>query len=199
MPRWIEVCLAFGGLVLLAPLLALISLAVRLSGPGPILFRQDRVGRAGRLFQILKFRTMVTDAEARGLKITCGGHDPRVTAVGFWLRKFKLDELPQLVNVLAGDMKFVGPRPEVPEYVRLWDANDREVLLAVPPGITDPASLAFVNEDEELGREEDPERAYVERVMPAKLAMNLEYLESRNAVKDFGLIATTVKRAVLRV
>lgn len=199
MPRWIEVCLALGGLVVLAPLLALIALAVRLSGPGPILFRQNRVGRGGGLFQILKFRTMVTDAEARGLKLTCGGRDPRVTPVGFWLRKFKLDELPQLVNVLAGDMKFVGPRPEVPEYVRLWDANHRELLLAVPPGITDPAALAFVDEDEVLGLEEDPERAYVERVMPAKLAMNLEYLESRNAVKDFGLIASTVRRAVLKV
>lgn len=199
MPRWIEIVLAASGLLIISPLLLLIALLVWATSPGSVLFRQERVGRGGRLFMILKFRTMVTDAEERGLKITCGGRDPRVTPVGYWLRRFKLDELPQLWNVLVGDMKFVGPRPEVPEYVRLWDEVQRAALLAVPPGITDPAALAFADEDEVLGAYADPEAAYVEHLMPAKLAMNIEYLQSRNAATDFGLIATTVRRAVLRV
>ena len=199
MPRWFEILLAAGGLIAISPLLLLIAVAIQVTSPGPVLFRQERVGRGGKLFRILKFRTMCIDAEARGLKLTCGGRDPRVTAVGFWLRKFKLDELPQLWNVLVGDMKFVGPRPEVPEYVRLWDEVQRAALLAVPPGITDPAAIAFVDEDEVLGTHEDPERAYVEVLMPAKLAMNIEYLASRNAASDLGLIAQTVRRAMLRV
>ncbi len=199
MPRWVDVVLAGLGLLLISPLLLLIAAAVKLTTAGPVLFRQERVGRQGRLFMILKFRTMVTDAEKRGLKITCGGRDPRVTPVGYWLRRFKLDELPQLWNVLVGDMKFVGPRPEVPEYVRLWDEVQRAALLAVPPGITDPAALAFQDEDEVLGTHDDPERAYVEHVMPQKLAMNMEYLKARSARSDMGLIASTVRRAVLRV
>ncbi len=129
MPRWIEIVLAAAGIVLITPLLLLIALLVKLTSAGPVLFRQERVGRGGRLFMILKFRTMVIDAESRGLKITCGDHDPRVTPLGYWLRRFKLDELPQLWNVFVGDMKFVGPRPEVPEYVMLWDEVQRAALL----------------------------------------------------------------------
>jgi lipopolysaccharide/colanic/teichoic acid biosynthesis glycosyltransferase len=199
MPRWIEVALAATGLLLLSPLLLAIALGVKLTSRGPVLFRQERVGRGGVLFRILKFRTMVADAEDRGLRITCGGRDPRVTAFGYWLRRFKLDELPQLWNVLVGDMKFVGPRPEVPEYVRLWDEVQRAALLAVPPGITDPAAIAFRDEEEMLGSHHDPERTYVEDVMPRKLALTCEYLASRNSMRDVGIIAQTLRRAVLRV
>ena len=198
MPRWIEILLAAGGLLILSPLLAVVAILVKLTSAGPVLFRQERVGRGGRLFRILKFRTMVIDAEARGLRLTCGGRDPRITPVGYWLRRFKLDELPQLWNVLVGDMKFVGPRPEVPEYVRLWDEVQRAALLAVPPGITDPAAIEFRDEDEMLAGTIDPERAYIEDLMPRKLAMNVEYLSGRTPMRDVGVIAETVRRAVLR-
>lgn len=202
MPRWMEVVLAATGLVFLAPLMALIAVAIVIDDPGPVLFRQERVGQGGDLFRILKFRTMIARAETLGPKLTVGGRDPRVTRVGYWLRRCKLDELPQLWNVLVGDMKFVGPRPEVPEYVRLWDEVQRAALLSVPPGITDPASIAFRDEDELLADAMDAgeaERRYVEEILPKKLGMNVEYLEGRTATRDLGVIAQTVRKAVLRV
>lgn len=202
MPRWMEVVLAATGLVFLAPLMALIAVAIVIDDPGPVLFRQERVGQGGDLFRILKFRTMIARAETLGPKLTVGGRDPRVTRVGYWLRRCKLDELPQLWNVLVGDMKFVGPRPEVPEYVRLWDEVQRAALLSVPPGITDPASIAFRDEDELLADAPDAgeaERRYVEEILPKKLGMNVEYLEGRTATRDLGVIAQTVRKAVLRV
>lgn len=198
MPRWAEILLATTGLILVLPLLILIALAVKITSRGPVLFRQERVGRGGRLFKILKFRTMVTQAAELGGKLTVGSRDPRVTPIGYWLRRFKLDELPQLWNVLVGDMKFVGPRPEVPEYVMLWNEVQRAALLAVPPGITDPAAIFFRDEDDVLGASEDPEREYVEELMPRKLAMNCEYLAGRTPMRDMGVIAETVRRAVLR-
>ena len=134
---------------------------------------------------------MVVDAEAKGLQITVGNRDPRITNAGHLLRRFKLDELPQLLNVILGDMSFVGPRPEVPRYVDLYDERQRQVLR-VRPGITDPASLAFRNENELLSKEADPGKAYVERIMPAKLEMNLEYLEAANLLTDITLMANTV-------
>lgn len=199
MPRWAEILLATTGMILVLPMLLVIAVAVKFTSRGPVLFRQERVGRGGRLFKILKFRTMVTEASELGGKLTVGSRDPRVTAVGYWLRRFKLDELPQLWNVLVGDMKFVGPRPEVPEYVMLWNEVQRAALLAVPPGITDPAAIFFRDEEEMLGGYGDPERAYVEELMPRKLEMNVEYLKIRNARSDVGLIASTVRRAMLRV
>lgn len=198
MPRWAEILLATTGLLLVLPLLILIGLAVKFTSHGPVLFRQERVGRGGRLFTILKFRTMVTEASELGGKLTVGSRDPRVTPVGYWLRRFKLDELPQLWNVLVGDMKFVGPRPEVPEYVMLWNEVQRAALLAVPPGITDPAAIFFRDEEEMLGVVPDPERYYVQEILPTKLAMNIDYLKIRSARSDAGLIALTVRRAVLR-
>lgn len=202
MPRWMEVVLAATGLVFLAPLMALIAVAIVIDDPGPVLFRQERVGQGGDLFRILKFRTMIARAETLGPKLTVGGRDPRVTRVGYWLRRCKLDELPQLWNVLVGDMKFVGPRPEVPEYVRLWDEVQRAAVLSVPPGITDPAAIAFRDEDELLADAMDAgeaERRYVEEILPKKLGMNVEYLEGRTATRDLGVIAQTVRKAVLRV
>lgn len=198
MPRWIEIVLAASGLALVSPLLLAAALAIRISGDGPILFRQERIGQGGHPFAILKFRTMVCDAEIEGGRLTVGGRDPRVTRLGYWLRRCKLDEIPQLWNVVRGEMSLVGPRPEVPEYVRLWDETQRAALLAVAPGITDPASIEYRDESEVLAGVKDPERLYIEEIMPRKLAMNAEYLESRTTRRDFGVIAETVRKAVLR-
>lgn len=182
------------GLLVLSPLLVFIGLLIRLTSPGPALFKQQRVGRGGRPFYIYKFRTMRHDAEAVGGQLTVGG-DPRITRVGAVLRRFKLDELPQLINVVLGDMALVGPRPEVPRYVALYDARQRDVLR-VRPGITDPASVAFRDENRLLAASSDPECTYVEQVMPAKLAMNLEYLERRTLLSDVAVIWRTLRRIV---
>lgn len=198
MPRWVEIMLAAGGLLVLSPLLFVCAVAVKASSRGPVLFRQERVGRAGRLFFILKFRTMAVDAELVGGRLTVGGSDPRITSVGRVLRKFKLDELPQLWNVLVGDMRFVGPRPEVPEYVKLWDEVQRVSVLASAPGITDPASIVFRNESERLAKAEDPEREYVEHILPRKLRMNAMYLRGQTARSDLRVISATLRKAVFR-
>ena len=161
MPRWTDIVLAVGGLVFLAPFMAVLALAIALGGRGPVFFRQERVGRGGAPFKIVKFRTMIPHPEVPGGRLTVGAEDPRITRVGILLRKFKLDELPQLWNVLRGEMKFVGPRPEVPEYVALWDGDQRETVLSVIPGITDPASIVFRDENEILARAEDPDRKSV--------------------------------------
>jgi lipopolysaccharide/colanic/teichoic acid biosynthesis glycosyltransferase len=145
---------------------------------------------------MLKFRTMAVDAE--GGALTVGDDDPRVTWVGRFLRRTKFDELPQLWNVLRGDMKLVGPRPEVPEYVRLYDEGQRRVLNVLP-GITDPASIAYCNEARMLAAAGDPHRTYVEEILPRKLAMNVAYLERRNGWTDLGILAETLRKAVLRV
>ncbi|HNY32745.1 MAG TPA: sugar transferase [Fibrobacteria bacterium] len=179
------------GLLSVSFLLLAVAVWVKLDSKGPVLFRQVRVGKDGKLFRIFKFRTMVVDAERLGMQITVGGRDPRVTRAGYHLRRLKLDELPQLVNVLVGDMSFVGPRPEVPRYVELYSARQREVL-SVRPGITDPASIAFRNENDLLALEADPERAYIENIMPKKLELNLEYLGKATILSDLVLIWRTV-------
>ncbi|MBM4396215.1 MAG: polysaccharide biosynthesis protein [Deltaproteobacteria bacterium] len=182
------------GLLLLSPLLALVALAIKAGSPGPVFFRQVRVGRGGREFRILKFRTMVPDAPSRGAQITVGG-DPRITRLGRLLRRSKLDELPQLLNVVAGEMSLVGPRPEVPKYVALYDDRQREVLT-VRPGITDYASITYFDENTLFARSPDPERTYVEEVMPRKLEMNLSYLRKRSLVEDVRIILATVYLAL---
>ena len=197
-PRPLEWLAAGLGLLFLLPLFAFVAALIKLDTRGPLLFCQERVGKDGQLFQILKFRSMVVRAEDLGGRLTVGESDPRVTRVGMLLRKCKLDELPQLYNVMQGNMSLVGPRPELPEYVRLYDEIQRAVLL-VPPGITDPASLAFRDESDLLAESDDPERVYVEQILPRKLELNLEYLERRNGWSDVGLIAQTLRRAVLRV
>lgn len=181
---------SLAGLVALAPLFALIALAIKLEDRGPVLFRQRRVGRFGRTFGMLKFRTMTTGAEPRGPLITVAG-DPRVTRTGRFLRGTKLDELPQLFNVLVGDMSLVGPRPEVEKYVELYNPDQRRVLELVP-GITDPASIAYRREEYLLAGFSDPERAYVEKVMPEKIRLNLEYAASGNMVSDLVVIWRTL-------
>lgn len=180
------------GLLALAPVLLLLAVWIKLDSPGPVFFRQERVGRGGKLFRIHKFRTMVTDAERRGLQITVGA-DARVTRVGQWLRKYKLDELPQLLDVWLGHMSLVGPRPEVPRYVACYPADVRDVVLSVRPGITDRASIEFKDENEILGRAADPHQAYVNEVLPIKLRYYVDYVAQRSFVSDIGIILDTVR------
>ena len=178
-------------LLIVAPLLLLAALWIKLDSPGPVFFRQVRVGRHGGEFRIYKFRTMRTDAEQRGPQITVGT-DARITSSGHFLRRYKLDELPQFLNVLLGDMSVVGPRPEVPRYVAMYPAGQRETVLRVRPGITDIASLEYKDENDLLGRSDDPERTYVEQVMPAKLALCDRYVLERSFLGDLRIIARTL-------
>lgn len=189
--RAFDVLFAGTALLLLLPLLVLFALAVALTSPGGAFFRQLRVGRHGRPFRLLKFRSMRPGSEALG-QLTIGGRDPRITGVGRFLRRTKLDELPQLWNVLKGDMSVVGPRPEVPRYVALY-TPEQQVVLSIRPGITGMASLDYVDENELLARSSDPERAYVEEVMPAKLALDLRYVRERSFALDLRIIAATVR------
>jgi lipopolysaccharide/colanic/teichoic acid biosynthesis glycosyltransferase len=179
------------GLVLLAPLFALLAILVKADDGGPVFFRQERVGYRGRPFRMWKFRTMVPDAEARGLPLTVG-HDPRVTRIGAWLRRLKLDELAQLFNVLAGDMTLVGPRPEVPRYAAKYGAVERRVLDLVP-GMTDEASLRYADESTILAGTADPERRYVEEIAPEKVRLSLRYAARATVWTDFQLILATVR------
>lgn len=193
--RLMDIVISGCALLVLWPLLLLIALAIKLDDPGPVFYRQVRVGRGGREFRIFKFRTMVVDAEKKGLAITVG-RDSRITRVGAFLRKTKLDELAQLLNVLAGEMSFVGPRPEVPKYVGLYTPYQRQVLL-VRPGITDYASIAYRNENDLLEGAQDPERLYIEEIMPAKIELNMKYLHEISPLEDLRLIFSTVA-AVIR-
>jgi len=179
------------GFILLSPLFLLVALWVRLDSPGPVFFRQERVGLHGRTFRIHKFRTMRTDAERRGLQITVGS-DSRITRAGAFLRKYKLDELPQLLDVLAGEMSLVGPRPEVPRYVAHYPGDVRERILSVRPGITDWASIKFRNENELLSNASDAERTYIEQILPIKQRMHLEYVATRSFGGDLRILLQTL-------
>lgn len=192
MKRLFDIVFALTFLVLLSPLLLVFSLLVALTSPGGAFFRQVRVGKEGRAFRLLKFRTMRQGSEAKG-QLTIGGRDPRVTDVGYFLRKTKLDELPQLWNVLCGHMSVVGPRPEVPRYVDLYTPEQRAVL-SVRPGITGMASIDYIDENEILARASDPESAYVRDVMPAKLALDLRYVRERSFALDLRIISATIGR-----
>jgi lipopolysaccharide/colanic/teichoic acid biosynthesis glycosyltransferase len=183
------------GLLVLSPVLLALALWIKLDSPGPVFFRQERVGQGGRVFRIHKFRTMVSDAERRGLQITVGA-DARVTRVGQWLRKYKLDELPQLLDVWLGHMSLVGPRPEVPRYVACYPADVRDVVLSVRPGITDRASIEFKDENEILGRAADPHLAYVNEVLPIKQRYYVAYVESRSFWGDIAIIFATMRALV---
>ena len=182
------------GLLVLSPVFVAIAIAVATSSPGPVFFRQERVGRHGVPFRIYKFRTMRVDAEKVGGQLTVAG-DPRITRVGALLRASKLDELPQLINVVTGEMALVGPRPEVPRYVALYSDEQRRVL-DVRPGITDPASIRYRDENAVLAGAADPESAYVDEVMPHKLQLNLAYLERRTLASDVGVILATLARVI---
>lgn len=188
--RLVDLAAAVVALLVLSPLLLLAAIAVGLSSPGPILFRQERVGRGGALFRMNKFRTMRADAEA-GPALTVG-NDPRITRIGALLRASKIDELPQLLNVIAGDMSVVGPRPEVTKYVALWPPALREEILSVRPGMTDPASIKFRNESDVLAQYPDPERAYREIIMPEKLQLYAAYVRTHTLIGDLRLLGQTV-------
>lgn len=179
------------GLILLSPILILIAICIKLDSKGPVFFKQIRVGKNKELFKIYKFRTMVTDAEKLGKQITIG-NDTRITKVGTFIRKCKLDELPQLINVLKGDMSLVGPRPEVPKYVELYDDYQKQILL-VQPGITDYASIEFRNESEILGESENPENKYINDIMPYKIELNIKYIKNISLYEDLKLITRTIK------
>jgi lipopolysaccharide/colanic/teichoic acid biosynthesis glycosyltransferase len=189
--RLFDIAIAAAGLLLLLPVLLALSLWIRVDSPGPVFYRQERVGRHGVSFRIHKFRTM--KAGAQGLPLTVGD-DPRITRAGAWLRRTRLDELPQLIDVLVGDMSLVGPRPEVPRYVAHYPPALRERALSVRPGLTDPATLDALDEARQLAQAADPERAYIETILPAKLQRAVDYAERATLWTDLAVLAGTVRR-----
>ncbi len=190
--RVVDVLLATIGLILLAPLFAGIAVGVKVTSSGPVIFKQERIGLRGRPFDLYKFRSMVADASNLGPQLTVGD-DPRVTRLGRFLRRFKLDELPQLFNVLRGDMSIVGPRPEVPKYVALYPQGVRERVLSVRPGLTDQAAITL-DEERMLAQAADPELTYVSEVLPSKLALYEQYVAAHGLLVDLTIIARTVQR-----
>jgi lipopolysaccharide/colanic/teichoic acid biosynthesis glycosyltransferase len=188
--RIFDTAAALAGLVITSPVLLACAAAVRLDSPGPIFFRQRRVGRYGRTFRIFKFRTMTDGADKKGAPLTASG-DARVTRVGRVLRKTKLDEVPQLLNVVRGEMSLVGPRPEVPEYTRRYTAEECKVL-AVRPGITGPASLAYIDEERLLASAADPEKFYVDTLMRRKLQFDLAYCRNIFFIEDLRIVFRTL-------
>ena len=189
MKRLFDVIASGLGLVVLSPLFLVLAIWIKLDSKGPVFYRQVRVGRNNKDFRIFKFRSLRVGAD-KGSLVTIGGRDPRVTRSGYWIRKFKLDELPQLINVFIGDMSLVGPRPEVRHYVDYWTPEQMRVL-DVRPGITDPASIKFRNENELMEKAEDPEKYYIEVIMQEKIKLYLEYVEKHNFFYDIALIFKT--------
>lgn len=189
MKRLFDIVASGMGLVVLSPLFLVLAIWIKLDSKGPVFYRQVRVGYKNKDFRIFKFRSMRVGAD-KGSLVTIGGRDPRVTKSGYWIRKFKLDELPQLINVFLGDMSLVGPRPEVRHYVDYWTPEQMHVL-DVRPGITDPASIKFRNENELMEQAEDPEKYYIEVIMQEKIKLYLEYVEKHNFFYDLELIFKT--------
>ena len=192
MIRFFDILLSGIGLILLSPVFLAIYIVIRSSSRGPGFYSQKRIGKNGIPFRLYKFRTMRRGSD-RGRLITVGGKDTRVTKAGYYIRKYKLDELPQLWNVFIGEMSLVGPRPEVEKYVRLYTPSQR-VVLSVSPGITDYASIEFSNENELLGKSDNPERMYVEEIMPKKIQYNLRYINNRTLKEYFKIIFLTVAK-----
>lgn len=191
MKRFFDILASGLGLIALSPLFAVLAVWIKADSKGPVFYRQTRVGRNNRDFRLYKFRSMRPNSDKLGL-ITVGGHDPRVTRSGYYIRKYKLDEFPQLINVFIGDMSLVGPRPEVRKYVDMYTPEQMHVL-DVRPGITSLASIRYRNENEILAAADDPDKAYIEKVMPDKLAIDLEYVSKANLLTDISLIFTTFK------
>jgi lipopolysaccharide/colanic/teichoic acid biosynthesis glycosyltransferase len=188
--RFLDMALSLVGIVCLLPVFLLISIIIKADTKGPVIFKQVRVGRNGSEFKILKFRTMIVDAEEQGMQITVG-NDCRITRAGSFLRKTKLDELPQLFNVFLGDMSFVGPRPEVSKYVALYNDTQRRILQ-LRPGITDIASIEYRDENTLLAQSNDPEKEYIEEIMPKKLDFNIKYLHNISITYDIWIILKTI-------
>ena len=187
--RCFDFSMALFGLILLTPLLLLAAFWIKLDSKGPVFFRQERVGRYGVIFRIFKFRTMTVSTE-KNQQLTVG-NDVRITRAGYLLRRYKIDELPQLINVLFGAMSLVGPRPEVPKYVKCYPAAVREIVLSVPPGITDWASIKYKAENSILGKSSDPEKTYIEEILPIKLEFYLNYVNKRTMLMDLKIIFAT--------
>lgn len=196
MKRLFDIVISLLFLVILGPLLLVIAAWIRIDSKGPVFYRQERTGRHGKMFRIYKFRTMFPDSDRKGL-LTVGGRDPRITGAGSLLRKYKLDELPQFMNVLSGDMSIVGPRPEVKKYTDMYTDEQRQVLN-VRPGITDYASLEYIDENEILARSSDPEAVYIKEIMPAKLVLNMKYIREVSLLTDLRIIVQTAKRMFFR-
>ena len=188
--RTFDISLSLFGLLLLFPFFFIVALLLKITSVGPVFYNQKRVGKDFNVFKIHKFRTMIVDADQKGLKITVGDHDPRITSIGRFLRKYKLDELPQLFNVLKGEMSIVGPRPEVEKYVKLYNDKQKRVL-SIRPGITDLASIKYRDESEIIRTFDDPETGYIQEIMPKKLTLNLEYIKSQSIFLDIKIIFKT--------
>ena len=192
--RFFDFVLSLVGLVILAPIFIVLAVWIKIDSVGPVFYKQIRVGQNGKDFGLFKFRSMVVDADKKGL-ITVGGRDPRITRSGYFIRKYKLDELPQLINVLVGDMSLVGPRPEVRKYVDLY-TDEQQKVLSVKPGITDYASIEYMDENEILGKSNDPEKTYIEEIMPEKIKYNMKYIQNKNLFEYFKIILLTVLKIV---
>ncbi|MEI6748098.1 MAG: sugar transferase [Bacteroidales bacterium] len=196
MKRSFDILFSSLGILLLLPVFLVIGALISFDSKGGVIYKQQRVGLEGKLFGLFKFRTMRSGSDKQGL-LTIGSADDRITPIGLWLRKYKLDEFLQLINIFKGDMSFVGPRPEVPKYVLHYTLDQRKVLT-VKPGLTDPASLAYLNESDLLAQAKDPEQYYILYIMPAKLDLNLSYIEQQNLVKDISIILRTIGRIMQR-
>lgn len=194
MIRFFDFILSLVGLVVLAPIFIVLAIWIKTDSRGPVFYKQVRVGQNGIDFGLFKFRSMVVDADKKGL-ITVGGRDPRITRSGYFIRKYKLDELPQLINVLLGDMSLVGPRPEVRKYVDLY-TDEQQKVLSVKPGITDYASIEYMDENEILGKSSDPEKTYIEEIMPEKIKYNMKYIQNKNVSEYFKIIFLTLLKIV---
>ena len=192
--RLLDIVLSLLGLIFLLPIFVILAVWIKFDSQGSIFFRQIRVGKDGRDFRIYKFRTMIVNAEKMGI-ITIGERDPRITHSGYFLRKYKLDELPQPINVLNGEMSFVGPRPEVRKYVEMYNQEQLKILT-VKPGITDYASIEYINEDEILGKSLDPERTYIEEIMPQKIKYNMKYINNKTVIEYFKIIFLTIIKII---
>ena len=194
MIRFFDFILSLVGLVVLAPIFTILAIWIKIDSKGPVFYKQVRVGKNSIDFELFKFRSMVVGADKKGL-ITVGGRDPRITHSGYFIRKYKLDELPQLINVLVGDMSLVGPRPEVRKYVDLY-TDEQQKVLSVKPGITDYASIEYVDENEILGKSSDPEKVYIEEIMPEKIKYNMKYINNKSLFEYFKIILLTVLKIV---
>lgn len=194
--RVFDIVFSLIGLVLASPIFLFLSIWIKLDSPGNIFYLQERIGKDFKPFKLYKFRSMYSGSDKKGL-LTVGNKDKRITRSGYFIRKYKLDELAQFINVLIGDMSFVGPRPEVKKYVELYNDEQKKVLT-VKPGITDYASIEFFNENELLEKSTNPEKTYIEEIMPHKLQLNLKYIEEQNLFVDIKIILKTIKRIFIR-
>ena len=190
--RLFDIGISLIALIMLLPLFILIAIAIKINSRGSAFYKQTRVGKDGNEFELFKFRTMYINSDRAGL-LTIGSKDYRITSVGYWLRKYKLDELPQLLNVLKGDMSFVGPRPEVRKYVNLYTPAQLRVL-SVKPGVTDWASIKYFDENDILAGSDDPEDMYINVIVPSKISKNLEYIDNQDLFMDLKIILSTIKR-----